>query len=185
MIEFIFEYRWLILIGSEVIFWCTFIIFLVLRYLYDSKAQNLFLALSILNQFLNIPLAALDYYNIQRISFFQISVLFIYIYAITRGRKDMYKLDLFILRKVAKIKNNSGRGINCRPLENASGLIHAKIERQKFYIHLLLYLLTHVFFFFSNPQYSIISMFWSVFLLIDALWSFSFTFFRYDKNKQL
>ncbi|WP_226038192.1 hypothetical protein [Aquibacillus saliphilus] len=183
MTEIIFEYRWLILISSEILFWCTFILFLVLRYLYNSGAQNFFLVISIINQFLNIPLAAFDYYQIRHVSMFQISILLLYIYAITRGRRDIYKLDKLILRNVASIKNNSFRSTVRSPLEHLlSGDIHAKIERRKFYLHLIVYFLAQIFVFSGHQSYQPINQFWTVFIIIDGLWSLSFTFFQYDKN---
>ncbi|MDL4841079.1 hypothetical protein [Aquibacillus rhizosphaerae] len=178
MIDFILEHKWLILVISEILFWLSFIIFLILRYWYNSRIQLFFLGLSIVNQFLNIPLAALDYIYTGHASLFHFIVLFIYGYAILRGPKDMLHLDHYIQKITEKWKNQTPyRGSTIIRSTHTSDFInyYSTMLRKKFYIHLLLFVFFQVILLpFSNYHLTNLKTVWLFALLIDGLWSMTF-----------
>ncbi len=171
MVSFIMEYKWHLLISSEIVFWLTFCIFLLLRYWFHSRGQLFFLYISIVNQFLNIPLACLDFVHTGHVSLFQMVILGLYIYAIIRGPIDMVRLDHYIQLKVAKWKSNRSytRSITVQ-YEFISN--YPSVLRNKFYLHCGLFIIAQVILVIDIHFHT----FWLIFLIIDGIWALSFHF---------
>lgn len=179
MVNYIIEFKWVILISSEVMFWLTFIIFLLLRYWFESRGQFIFLYLSIANQFLNIPLAAIDYIYTGQTSAFHFVILIIYIYAILRGPKDMQKLDMYIRNKVLQWKKKRLNRRTASPFPSASFLdSYPKLLRIKIGLHLCLFLGFQLII--STTPHNLVidrlSSFWTMVVIIDGIWSLTLSF---------
>ncbi|MCJ8008217.1 hypothetical protein ACFFF5_11310 [Lederbergia wuyishanensis] len=209
MIEIISTYKWHLLITMEVLFWIAFITFLVLKYWFETKAKVIFLAFTIIFECLDLPLAVMDYVNTGRISFFQITILLVYFYALTFGNQNVQKLDLYIKRKIMELKGKPLPIQDKRLPSIQSKKEYAKSVKQGFLLHVSVFLVIHILLLiefawppltinyisdllsndtkdiFHNTAINRASIMWSLFLLINGFVAFLYTYSPWGifKNK--
>ncbi|MEN1936890.1 hypothetical protein AAIE21_15135 [Paenibacillus sp. 102] len=194
------EYRWYFLIGAEVVFWVSAIGFFLLRYGFRlRKASFIAGIVLLLNEIFILALGVIDYYETGKFSNFQIITIVILLYAIFYGKKDLKKLDIRIQKLVAKWRNEPMPIIE-DPLE-VTGWAHTKQEIWEWSLHLILFTIVHIGFFFMyglvpieqwgdwlekgivlNEAASRVSQIWGVVLLIDTIITFSYVFFPKKKK---
>ncbi|MCT2534910.1 hypothetical protein NC661_17750 [Aquibacillus koreensis] len=176
MIQYILEYKWIILVGSEILFWLSFIIFLLLRYWYEAKGQVFFLWFSILNQFVNLPLGAIDYIHFRRITLFHIIIVCIYMYAIFRGPKHMLELDKLIKLYTSRWKNKApyrGSSMVRASAQTDYFRTYSTVLKRKFVVHGCLWFVMQVYLLVIQCPPTVFIV-WTCILIIDGLWSFSY-----------
>ncbi|MBS4197379.1 hypothetical protein [Lederbergia citri] len=209
MLEIISTYKWHFLITLEVLFWIAFFTFLVLKYWFETKAKVIFLAFTFIFECMDLPLAVMDYVNTGRISFFQITVLLVYFYALTFGNQNIQKLDLYIKRKVMEIKGKPLQFEDKRLPAVSSNKNYAKSIKHGFLLHFSVFLVFHLLLLieftwppislnyisdlissetrdiFHNTAINRASIMWSMFLMINGLVAFLYTYssWRVFKNK--
>lgn len=106
--DIILEHKWFFLIAAEIIFWVCAIAFLLLRYWYKlDKLSKLVFGIFIINDLWIALLAFIDYQRTGEFSIYQILIIIMIVYAMTLGKTDINKLDVFIKRKVAKRRGES------------------------------------------------------------------------------
>ncbi|WP_376845772.1 hypothetical protein [Camelliibacillus cellulosilyticus] len=205
MMAFIIEHKVAILIASEVIFWLFVGLALILRYWFQLKKASLIaFIIVIINEIAVFLIGVFDYLDTGAFSSFQILIIVFVLYSLIFGKKDFQKLDHWIQKKVARLKGESLPVFEDDPKQNLFGKAHAKMERKHFYQHLIFFIAAHlacaiIFGFvpssvlsFSMPEwvkaldlgivktdniniFSGISSLWAKILLIDFIWSFSYT----------
>ncbi|MBW8351524.1 hypothetical protein K0H71_19080 [Bacillus sp. IITD106] len=209
MLEIISTYKWHLLITLEVLFWIAFLTFLVLKYWFETKAKVIFLAFTFIFECMDLPLAVMDYVNTGRISFFQITILLVYFYALTFGNQNIQKLDLYIKRKVMEIKGKPMQFEDKRLSVANSYKNNAKAIKQGFLLHIGVFFVFHLLLliefawppitlnyiselfssktrdFFHNTAINRASIMWSLFLMINGLVAFLYMYspWRLFKNK--
>ncbi|MCR2823504.1 hypothetical protein [Lederbergia panacisoli] len=144
MLEIISTYKWHLLIVLEVLFWLAFITFLVLKYWFDTRAKVIFLTFTVMFECLDLPIAIMDYVNTGRISFFQITILVVYFYALTFGNRNIQKLDLYIKRKILDLKGKPVPIEDKRLTSNIMQINYAKSVKQGFLMHVSVFLIIHI-----------------------------------------
>ncbi|MBJ6949958.1 hypothetical protein JG666_22090, partial [Vibrio cholerae] len=87
-----------------------------------------------------------DYYQTGKFSNFQIITVIILLYAVFYGKKDLKKLDMFAQKLVAK-RRNEPAPIMEEQIE-LTGTAYAKQEIKNWALHLSLFVVVHIFFFF-------------------------------------
>lgn len=152
-----------------------------------------------------VTIGILDYIRSGTIDRFQIIIVIIVIYALTAGKKDFKRLDRWIQKKVAHWKGQAAPEFDDEFGQRLNGKEYAKSERKKFYVHFLIFIGIHVCFilFFGYDPSSLlelirdldaldkensskqvvklingisgISAIWSLILVIDFVYSFSYT----------
>ncbi|PTM58833.1 hypothetical protein [Desmospora activa] len=183
------EYKWYILIAAEVLFWVFSISFVIVRYWFQLHRLSLiFLILFIVNDLFILSLAILDYMQTGEFSNYQLIIAIILIYALTYGKKDFKKLDAYLKEKVEKWKNPSRhthKGEE-KSADGGSDWEHARRERNGWFKHLLIYAIAHGIYFLmmtfqweaiSFETLSNISSIWTIILVVDGVYSLSFTIF--------
>ncbi|MBS4220461.1 hypothetical protein KHA96_19340 [Bacillus sp. FJAT-49711] len=208
MLEIISTYKWHLLIALEVLFWLAFITFLVLKYWFDTKAKIIFLTFTIMFECLDLPIAIMDYVNTGRISFFQITILLVYFYALTFGNQNMQKLDLYIKRKILVLKGKPVSMEDKRLTASLSQLKYAKAVKQGFAMHVSIFLIVHILLLiefawpplsanyisdlisnqtkdiFQNEILNRTSLMWSLFLIINGIVVLLFTYSPLGSSKK-
>lgn len=145
--EFISEYKWFFLISAEVVFWLCAISFLIFRYWFKlDKLSKLFVIIFIVNDLWIAFLAYIDYQRTGEFSNYQIIILVIIIYALTFGKSDFKKLDIYIKRKVSEIRGEPVDQLEVTPKKY--GLAYAVSQWKKFLLHLIIFLTIHLVFYF-------------------------------------
>lgn len=195
------EYRWYFLIGAEIVFWVSAIGFFLLRYgLRFKKASFIIGIVLLLNEVFILALGAIDYYQTGKFSNFQIITVVILLYALFYGKKDLKKLDIRMQKLVAKWRNEPLSHIK-EPLE-LTGWAYTKREIGQWSLHLLLFIIIHIVFFFMygfvpieqwgdwlekgivlNEAASRVSQVWSVVFLADTIITFSYVIFPKEEKK--
>ncbi|QKY71245.1 hypothetical protein [Lentibacillus sp. CBA3610] len=152
-----------------------------------------------------VTIGILDYMRSGTFDRFQIIIVIFVIYALTAGKKDFRRLDRWIQRKIARLKGDEVSEIDGGSERHLYGKEHAKSERKKFYGHFLIFVAIHVGFIFFlgyHPSSLVelihnldaidkddslkqvtklisgtsgISAIWTLILVIDFLWTFSYT----------
>ncbi|MGN4629231.1 hypothetical protein ACTFQO_12365 [Bacillus cereus group sp. MYBK29-1] len=199
------EYRWYFLIGAEIVFWLSAIGFFLLRYGFRLKKASFIMGIVLLvNEVFILTLGVVDYYQTGKFSNFQIITVIILLYAVFYGKKDLKKLDIFAQKLVAKWRNESAPIIEEQV--ELTGMAYAKQEIKNWVLHLSLFVVVHIFFFFLyglapveqwrnwletgivlNKSASRVSQVWAIILLVDAAISFSYVLFpkKEKGNKKL
>ena len=146
--DFILDNKWFFLITAEIIFWICAIAFLLLRYWFKLERLSMFIFfIFIVNDLWIAFLAFMDYRRTGEFSVFQIVILIIIVYALTFGKSDFMKLDLFIKRQVAKIRGETIPASEM-PVQRY-GLDLALYEWKQFAGHLFIFALLHIVFAFA------------------------------------
>lgn len=206
--DFIIQYKWLFAVIGEIIFFVFAGSFFIMRYwLRQMRASYVFVILLILNELFLALLAVYDYIQTGKLSAFQIVTGIFYIYLIFDGKKEFEKLDHYFKRKVASWKGETGpdyqksKGVT----KKKYGRAHAREERQGWYIHLLIFVIAQLVFFntsgfegwqtlnlnhiagsfqvYNNQQVNQVNAVWGIVLIVDFIWSFSYTI--WPKKKKL
>ncbi|TKC14916.1 hypothetical protein [Robertmurraya kyonggiensis] len=203
MITFFLEHKIAFLIVSEVIFWVFVVLALLFRYWFRmKKASFLAFIILILEELAVFFFGVLDYIYVGTFSSFQVIIVIFILYGIIFGKSDFKKLDRWIKKKVAHIKGET-LPIDEEDIRgDAYGKEHAKQERRNFYGHFLTFIMLHIIFailfgyvpesFFNIPlpqgiegisktsnhnPIASISNIWTKILIVDFIWSFSYTIF--------
>ncbi|WP_404457163.1 hypothetical protein [Oceanobacillus kapialis] len=91
-----------------------------------------------------VAIGVLDYMRNGTINRFQIIILIFVIYALTAGKKDFKRLDRWIQKKISRWKGNpESKFDEPQSLNNKD---HARSQRRKFYIHLIIFVALQVVF---------------------------------------
>ncbi|PFK47569.1 hypothetical protein COI93_01365 [Bacillus cereus] len=197
------EYRWYFLIGAEIVFWVSVIGFFLLRYGFKlQKASFVAGIVLLLNEVFILALGVIDYYETGKFSNFQIITVVILLYALFYGKKDLKKLDIRVQKLFAKWRNEPLPRIE--ETVELTGWAYAKQEIGQWSIHLVLFIVVHIIFFFMyglvpieqwgdwlekgivlNEAASRVSKIWGVVLLIDTIITCSYVFFpKKEKGKE-
>ncbi|MED4651483.1 hypothetical protein [Bacillus pseudomycoides] len=198
------EYRWYFLIGAEIVFWISAIGFFLLRYGFRlRKASFIAGIVLLLNEVFILVLGVMDYYETGKFSNFQIITLVILLYALFYGKKDLKKLDIRVQKLVARWRNEPLTHIE-EPLEQLTGWAYTKQEIGEWSLHLVLFIVVHIVFFFMygfvpieqwgnwlekgivlNEAANRVSQVWGIVFLVDTVITFSYVFFPKKEKKLL
>ncbi|MFC7372480.1 hypothetical protein ACFQPF_12445 [Fictibacillus iocasae] len=209
--DFILTYKWQFLIAAEILFWLFLVSFLVLRYWFKlHKISALFFILFIVNDLWIATMAFFDYQKTGQFSAYQFVIIIFILYAFTYGKSDFKKLDRFIQVKVAQLKGEPVPEFQTAP--KLYGRELAKQERKHFAIHLAIFCIAHLAFFFlfglhdqlsehlslqeiynskeglypfNNTAINNLSRIWGIILLVDAIISLSYTVFPKEEKKSV
>ncbi|QDX94141.1 hypothetical protein EEL32_06580 [Brevibacillus laterosporus] len=148
MTNLIVESRWVLLIVAEITFWLLFLSFLLFRYLFQkSYASKISLVLLLLNEIWIIGLGIIDYIQTGVFSIYQIVIGILLLYAVTYGKQDAIKVDMFLRRKIAAWKGEPWPTLSedIAYLKNQLyGWDHTKKELIGFAKHALLFAFAHL-----------------------------------------
>lgn len=104
--DFLLEYKWVLLVGAETSFWVLSGVFLVLRYWVGlNRASVVFLVLIVVDNIAILGLGVLDYLRTGEFASYQIAIAAVLIYGVTFGKRDFKRLDAYLKRKVTERKN--------------------------------------------------------------------------------
>lgn len=102
MIDFIIQYKWLLVIIGEILFFAFAGAFFIIRYWFRQPVVGyIFVILLILNELFLALLAIYDYIQTGEFSSFQVVTAIFYIYLIFEGKKEFTRIDRYFKRKVA------------------------------------------------------------------------------------
>ncbi|MGF9964120.1 hypothetical protein [Bacillus rhizoplanae] len=196
------EYRWVLLVGAEVVFWCAAISFFLLRYAFKlRKASFIAGIVLLLNELFILTLGVVDYYETGKFSQFQIIIVIILLYAVFYGKKDLRKLDLRIQRIIAKWRGEALPIIE-EPVE-LTGWAHTKQELFHWGIHFILFAGTHIVFYFLyglaplenitslddsvflNETANRVSKVWRIVFAVDTFITLSYVIFPKKKKNEM
>lgn len=186
MVSFLLEHKLTILIATEIMFWILASLALLLRYWFRmKKASFAVFIILIISQLAVLCIGILDYMIGGTLSQFHIVIIILLLYGLIFGKSDFQNLDRWIQRKVAQMKGEPIPDFSEAPQKHLYGKEHAKAERKRFYKHLLIFVIAHICFAIIgavvNPNLAKpiadISNIWFKILIIDFLWSFSYTIF--------
>lgn len=200
LFPFLIQYKWQLIIIGEALFLVFISAFFIMRYWFHQHVIALgAVLLLIVNELFLALLAIFDYMKTGKVDSFQIITILFFIYLLFEGKKDFRKLDLYFKRKVNEWK---GIAVPVLPQEEKSktvkyGRIHAKQERRGWYEHLLIFIIAQIIFLnvssfsgFGNISFNSIgalfkiyedeqinkaNSIWGIILVIDFIWSFSYT----------
>ncbi|QKG84488.1 hypothetical protein GXN76_08370 [Kroppenstedtia pulmonis] len=148
--SFVTEYRWLLLIYAELIFWGSLITFFILRYWYNIRsASYISIIVIIANEIFMFSLGLIEYLETGRISTYQSIIFVAIIYSLTLGKKDIKRLDAYFQRKIQQWKANKAAGAK-NPFRNPEGKgrsvrsVLKTRESRQFYIHTVAFVLGQV-----------------------------------------
>lgn len=148
MVEFVHQYLWELFIAVEVVFWLCIVLFLLLRYVFNWRKVSVWiLPIFILSVLADVYLGWVDYKATGEFSIFQFIIVIFVIYAVTSGLSDFRRLDAYIQRKIAKWKGQSEPELSVK-LPPRYGREHARHERRGWYMHVLMFCLAQIVFFF-------------------------------------
>lgn len=190
--EYLVEYKWFFLIGAEISFWVLSVAFLLLRYLLDlDRASFVVLALIVLDNLFIAGLGFPDYLRTGEFATYQLVALAIIVYGLTYGKRDFKRLDRFMKRKVAGWKGEALP--TAEPPPKAAPRQKAAHERRSFYGHLAVFIVGQAILFAVGESWLAAQVagvvpeepsalmsagrIWVVVLVVDAIWSFSYTLF--------
>ncbi|KEK25366.1 hypothetical protein [Bacillus gaemokensis] len=197
------EYRWYFLIGAEIVFWVSAIGFFLMRYGFRLRKASFIMGIVLLfNEVFILALGVIDYYQTGTFSNFQIITVVILLYALFYGKKDLKKLDIWVQKLVAKWRKEPLPIIE-DPLE-VTGWAYTKQEIGQWSLHLVLFIIVHLVFFFMyglvpidqwgdwfekgivlNEVASRVSQVWGIIFLVDTVITFSYVFFpKKEKGKE-
>ncbi|MED1865738.1 hypothetical protein P4V41_19955 [Fictibacillus nanhaiensis] len=153
--DFVLEHKWVFLILAETVFWISTLSFLVVRYWFNlKKLSTAFFILFLINDLWIAAMGYFDYLRTGEFSSYQIIILVVIAYAFLYGKSDFQKIDRFIQRKVAKMRELPEPDLPAStPLY---GMQHAKQERRNLYKRICLFI-------------TIQCVFWLLFGLSDAV----------------
>ena len=101
--DFLMEYKWVLLVGAEASFWLLSVVFLVLRYWAGfDRASIVFLVLIVVDNLVILGLGAVDYLLTGEFEAYQITILIVLLYGVTFGKRDFKRLDAYLKRKITK-----------------------------------------------------------------------------------
>ena len=184
MISFLLNHKIEVLIASEIIFFVFVGLALLLRYWFRlKKASIIAFIIVILNELAVFAIGVFDYIEVGTFSQFQMLIIIFIIYAILFGKSDFKKLDRWIQKKVAKLKGEPIPDFGEESKRKLYGKEHAKEERKGFYQHLIIFVIAQICFFLmlhfipmeNTDLIAGISNVWTKVLIIDFIWSFSYT----------
>ncbi|KKB41390.1 hypothetical protein ACFSCZ_17475 [Siminovitchia sediminis] len=200
MMDFLMQYKWLIVIIAEILFLVFAGLFFIMRYWFRKNAVGFaFIILLILNELFLAFLAIYDYLQTGTLDSFQIITAIFYIYLIFEGKKDFKRLDHYFKKKVASWKGETVPDLQTSEsaVEKKYGRAHAKEEREGWYIHLVIFVIAQIVFWnidnftgwqdfnlnqigeffqiYEDPKINQVNAVWGVILFIDFIWSFSYT----------
>ena len=200
MTDLLVEHKWFLVICGEVLFWVLTVVFVILRYwLRLEKVSLVFLVLVVTNELFAAGLAILDYARTGVVGEFQIVMAAFIVYAATVGKQDFKRLDAYLQRTVARWR---GERTTPEPASSANTMHkeagspdreHARKERRGFYEHLLVFVVGQAILFTIGESWLAAQFgggatekpsglmaagrIWCVVLLVDGIWSLSYTFF--------
>jgi hypothetical protein len=103
--DFLMDYKWILLVGAETTFWLLSAAFLVLRYWAGlDRASIVFLVLIVVDNLVILGLGALDYLFTGQFEPYQITIVIVLLYGVTLGKRDFERLDAYLRRKITKRK---------------------------------------------------------------------------------
>jgi len=103
--DFLMDYKWVLLVGAETTFWLLSVAFLVLRYLAGlDRLSIVFLILIVVDNLVILGLGVLDYLFTGQFEAYQITILIVLLYGITFGKRDFKRLDAYLKRKIKQRK---------------------------------------------------------------------------------
>lgn len=106
--DFLMEYKWVLLVGAEASFWLLSVVFLVLRYWAGfDRASIVFLVLIVVDNLVILGLGAVDYLLTGEFEAYQITILIVLLYGVTFGKRDFKRLDAYLKRKITKRKQRA------------------------------------------------------------------------------
>lgn len=207
IISFLMKYKWSLVIVAEILFFVLLGAFFIMRYWFKKpKIGYVFVVLLILNELFIALIAIYDYVETGKVSSFQVITVLFFIYLISLGKKDFLQLDGFFKRKIAIWGGEPVPELPHKEIHKQElyGTAHAKEERKGWYSHLLIFVIAQ-FVFLSMSEFAgwqefslnrIKNMFqiykdnkinhansvWGIILIIDFIWSFSYTFWPKKKK---
>lgn len=103
--DFLMDYKWVLLVGAETTFWVFSVTFLVLRYWAGlDRISVVFLVLIVVDNLVILGLGALDYLVTGQFEAYQITILIVLLYGVTFGKRDFKRLDAYLKRKIKQRK---------------------------------------------------------------------------------
>ncbi|KYC89918.1 hypothetical protein B4102_3925 [Heyndrickxia sporothermodurans] len=209
MIDFIIQYKWLLVIIGEILFFAFAGAFFIIRYWFRQPVVGyIFVILLILNELFLALLAIYDYIQTGEFSSFQVVTAIFYIYLIFEGKKEFTRIDRYFKRKVALWKGETVPDFQKVEDVNSKkyGRAHAREERKGWYIHLLIFVIAQLIFLntssfagwqginlnhignwfqiYEDQSINQANGVWGVILVIDFIWSFSYTIWpKKEKSK--
>ena len=106
--DFLMDYKWLLLVGAETSFWLLSVVFLVLRYWARfDRASIVFLVLIVLDNLVILGLGIMDYLLTGEFETYQITIVIVLLYGVTFGKRDFKRLDAYLKRKITKRKQRA------------------------------------------------------------------------------
>ena len=203
--DLLIEYKWVLLVGTEVVFWICAVAFFVARYWFEmGRLGNLLLVFIIVEEVLAnlfiLGLGALDYRQAGEITGYQVVAVAFILYALTLGRQDARRLDAYLKKKTARWK---GKDVP-EPTSTASAPVRpapdkATRYRREWYQHVALFVAGQTILFFIGESYPVAflsggmpsdpsglmlaSRVWTVIFLVDTVWSLSYTVWPGSETK--
>lgn len=197
MTELLVEYKWFLLIGTEVVFWVCAAAFFVARYWFEmGRLGNLFLALIVAEEVLAnlfiLGLGALDYRRAGEITGYQVVTVAFILYALTLGRHDARRLDAYLKRKVARWKGRDDAAAMPASREPAQPTAREKAKRyrREWYEHLALFVAGQMILLLIGESWPAAlvggevpaepaglmaaSRVWTIIFMVDTVWSLSY-----------
>ncbi|CAN5655862.1 hypothetical protein BH18ACT11_BH18ACT11_20610 [soil metagenome] len=106
--DFLMDYKWVLLVGAETSFWLLSVAFLVLRYWAGfERASIVFLVLIVVDNLVILGLGVMDYLLTGEFETYQITILIVLLYGVTFGKRDFKRLDAYLKRKITKRKQRA------------------------------------------------------------------------------
>jgi hypothetical protein len=103
--DFLIQYKWVLLVGAETLFWLLSVVFLVLRYWAGfDRASVVFLVLIVVDNLVILGLGVLDYLGTGEFETYQITIVLVLLYGVTFGKRDFERLDAYLKRKITRRK---------------------------------------------------------------------------------
>lgn len=163
--ETIYDLKWGLFLGAEILFWLLIVIFLVTRYWFElERISQWCIVFVILSNVFQAFLAGVDIYYKGEVSIFQIVIIIFIFYAVTYGSKDFQKLDRFIRKKVSTYKNKrtDARQISGGFSSPSNEEVRAYVKQRKvlFQMNLVAFIILHFIwtFIFANEMLQTMSL---------------------------
>jgi len=207
MISFLMQYKWSIVIVAEILFFVLFGAFFIMKYWFNKpRIGYVFIVLLILNELFIALIAIYDYVETGKVSSFQVITVLFFIYLISLGKKDFLQLERFFKRKIAIWKGEPVPELPHKEIHKQEqyGKMHAKEERKGWYSHLLIFIIAQLIFInmsgfagwqefslnrlkntfqiYEDNKINHANSVWGIILIIDFIWSFSYTIWPKKKK---
>ncbi len=206
MMEFLSTYRYILLIGAEVVFWLTLSTFFILRYIFRLKKASIFvLPIFLINEIFIAFLAYMDYQYTGEFSAYQLIIIILILYSLTFGKKDFQRLDYWIQKQIASWRGEPAPQPSTDQKE-LYGWAYAMKVFKEWVLHLFIYLLVLTVLAFTigisnewldnpmlaleqgvpplhNEQASRVYSVWTIILIIDTIITFSY--FIFPKRRKI